>query len=100
MKSACLRHCQGPLLFLGGHWQPGLAGAFRMGATHGAYCVGCCWFLMALLFVGGVMNILWVGAIAAYVALEKLAGLGAWPSRITGGALVLLGALMLVDTGR
>ncbi|HIG16312.1 MAG TPA: DUF2182 domain-containing protein, partial [Candidatus Handelsmanbacteria bacterium] len=59
VKQACLRHCRGPLPFLMEHWRSGKGGAFTMGWTHGAYCLGCCWFLMGLLFVGGVMNLYW-----------------------------------------
>jgi predicted metal-binding membrane protein len=71
-KSACLRFCQSPVLFLSRHWRPGAAGVLRMGLRHGAYCLGCCWFLMLLLFVAGVMNLVWVAGIALYVACEKL----------------------------
>ena len=67
MKTVCLRHCRTPLSFLSGHWKPGHLGAFRMGLEHGAYCVGCCWFLMSLLFVGGIMNLYWIAGLAAYV---------------------------------
>ena len=60
LKGACLRHCRGPAAFIAAHWRPGVAGAWRMGLSHGAYCVGCCAALMLLLFVGGVMNLLWI----------------------------------------
>nr|WP_249803652.1 DUF2182 domain-containing protein [Bradyrhizobium zhengyangense] len=96
LKRACLRYCQSPLLFLSSHWRPGPAGAFGMGLRHGSYCVGCCWFLMALLFVSGVMNLVWIIGIALYVACEKLLPLGRWLSHATGVALILLGALVLV----
>ena len=62
VKRACLRYCQSPVLFLSRYWQPGATGRFRMGFRHGSYCLGCCWFLMALLFVGGVMNLVWIAA--------------------------------------
>jgi len=68
VKSACLRYCQSPVLFLSRHWRPGAAGALRMGLLHGGYCLGCCWFLMLLLFVAGVMNLVWIAGIALYVA--------------------------------
>jgi predicted metal-binding membrane protein len=71
LKRACLQYCQSPLLFLSSHWQAGVRGTFLMGVRHGAYCLGCCWFLMALLFIGGVMNLIWVAGIAIYVALER-----------------------------
>lgn len=95
IKSACLRYCQSPVLFLSSHWQAGAAGAFRMGVIHGAYCLGCCWFLMALLFVGGIMNLIWIAALAVYVALEKTLGAIPWLSRVSGAALAVGGAIML-----
>ena len=72
------------------HWRDGAPGALRMGAEHGMYCLGCCWFLMALLFVGGIMNLLWVAAIALYVLLEKLIPSGEWLARV--GGFTMLGA--------
>jgi len=90
IKHACLRQCRSPVSFLAAHWRPGNSGAFRMGLTHGAYCVGCCWFLMALLFFGGVMNLWWIGGLAAYVLIEKLLPIGPWLSYATG--LVLIGS--------
>lgn len=84
LKQACLRRCRSPVEFLTRHWRPGRAGAFRLGLAHGAYCVGCCWFLMALLFVGGIMNLFWIGAIALYVLVEKLAPRGHRLSRASG----------------
>ncbi|MFC6657652.1 DUF2182 domain-containing protein [Roseibium salinum] len=71
LKETCLKHCRHPMFFLLHHWKPGAVGAFRMGAEHGAYCLGCCWFLMALLFVGGIMNLFWIAGIAIYVAVES-----------------------------
>src|SRR2546425_8803735 len=72
LKYACRARCQSPLAFILGEWREGARGAFVMGLRHGAFCVGCCWALMALLFVAGVMNLLWVAAIAAFVLVEKL----------------------------
>lgn len=95
LKTACLRYCQSPLLFLSQHWRPGTMGAFGMGLRHGGYCVGCCWFLMALLFVSGVMNLVWIVGIAIYVACEKLLPLGRRLSRVAGVALILSGAVAL-----
>ena len=96
LKRLCLANCRTPFTFLTLHWRPGLAGALRMGLRHGAYCVGCCWFVMALLFVGGVMNLAWVVAIAAFVLAEKvlpfgeLVGVGAGTlSLVAGGWLML-----------
>lgn len=96
VKAACLRHCQSPILFLSQHWRVGPAGAFRMGLRHGAYCVGCCWFLMALLFVAGVMNLAWIAGLAIYVALEKLLPLGPLLCRTAGAAIVVLGVITIV----
>ena len=96
LKAVCLRHCQNPVVFLSSHWRPGAAGAFRMGALHGSYCLGCCWFLMALLFVGGVMNLIWVAGIAIYVAIEKMLPAGPWLSRAAGATLAALGAFVLL----
>ena len=96
LKHACLDHCRSPLHFVMAHWRPGVGGAFRMGLEHGAFCVGCCWFLMGLLFVAGVMNLLWIAAIAAFVLLEKVAPQGARVGRASGVLLVLAGAALLV----
>jgi predicted metal-binding membrane protein len=90
VKEACLRQCRSPAEFLATHYHPGAVGAMRTGVRHGAYCVGCCWALMLLLFVGGVMNLLWIGGITLVVALEKLTPGGAWMrSAIATGLLVL-----------
>ncbi len=94
LKKACLKHCQHPLIFLLHHWKPGGAGAFRMGAEHGIYCLGCCWILMALLFVGGIMNLLWIAGIAIYVGVEKLAAGHRWVTVVTGIVLTLGGVML------
>jgi predicted metal-binding membrane protein len=91
LKSACLTHCQSPLDFVVAHWRTGSAGAFRMGARHGIYCVGCCWMLMLLLFAGGVMNLAWIAGLALYVLVEKLVHAGRWISRTAGALLVVWG---------
>ncbi len=91
IKYACLAHCRSPIQFVTAHWQKGVAGAFKMGLHHGAYCVGCCWVLMALLFVGGVMNLLWIAAIAFAILAEKLLPYGAAVGRLAGGVLIILG---------
>lgn len=96
LKTACLRFCQSPVLFLSSHWHGGAVGACRMGVVHGAYCLGCCWFLMALLFVGGVMNLIWVAVIAIYVALEKMLPVGSWLSRVAGAMVAVLGTFVLI----
>jgi predicted metal-binding membrane protein len=96
LKYACLKHCRAPLLFISHHWRPGRWGALRMGVEHGAFCTGCCWFLMALLFYGGVMNLLWVIGLALYVLLEKVAPAGHWIGRAAGVALVVWGGALLL----
>ncbi|MHA1538767.1 MAG: DUF2182 domain-containing protein [Alphaproteobacteria bacterium] len=90
-KDACLTHCRTPLQFLSEHWRAGNAGALRMGLLHGLYCIGCCWAIMGLLFVGGVMNLLWVAAIAVFVLIEKAAPFGRVTGRIAGVALAIGG---------
>jgi predicted metal-binding membrane protein len=97
LKHACLRHCRSPIFFISHHWRPGDLGALRMGIEHGAFCTGCCWFLMALLFYGGVMNLYWIAGIALFVLLEKTIPAGHWLGRITGVLLIAWGgALVLV----
>ncbi len=91
LKQACLGKCRNPILFLTQRWRPGPFGALRLGMEHGAWCLGCCWFLMALLFVGGVMNVMWIAGLAAYVFVEKLTPHGHWLSYATGVALVAAG---------
>jgi predicted metal-binding membrane protein len=95
IKRACLRYCQSPLFFLSRYWQPGAIGALRMGFRHGSYCVGCCWFLMALLFVVGVMNLVWIAAVAIYVGVEKMVARSAWLSRTVGAGLIVAGGIVL-----
>ncbi len=94
LKDTCLRHCRAPADFLSRHWRPGAAGAVRLGAIHGAFCIGCCWVLMGLLFLGGVMNLLWIAAIAIFVLIEKLAPAGRQAGRISGFGLIAAGLLM------
>jgi len=96
LKDACLSRCRNPAQFLSRHYQPGQLGALRMGVLHGAFCVGCCWLLMALLFVGGVMNIAWIALLAALVALEKLVPQGRVIAAGVGAAMILGGILMLL----
>ncbi|MDB5618263.1 DUF2182 domain-containing protein [Tardiphaga sp.] len=95
IKTACLRYCQSPVLFLSRHWRPGALGALRMGLRHGSYCLGCCGFLMVLLFVSGVMNLVWIAAFALYVACEKLLPLGHRLSRAAGVAMIVSGTIVL-----
>jgi predicted metal-binding membrane protein len=95
IKHACLRHCRSPLAFLSTHWRREVRGALRMGLLHGAFCVGCCWFLMGLLFFGGVMNLYWIAGIALFVLLEKTVPAGHWLGYATGVALLVWGVGML-----
>jgi predicted metal-binding membrane protein len=97
LKQACLRHCRSPFAFLFNRWRDGLSGALRMGVEHGAYCLGCCWLLMALLFVVGVMNLLWVAAITLFVFGEKLLRGGAWIARVSGVAMAVYGIWLVVQ---
>ena len=91
LKEACLAHCRNPAQFLSRHYRPGRAGAFRMGARHGAFCVGCCWLLMALLFVGGVMNLAWIALLTLLVAAEKLLPAGRGVAIAAGLGLIAWG---------
>jgi predicted metal-binding membrane protein len=93
LKRACLNHCRSPLFVLMSEWREGAAGALVMGARHGAYCLGCCWILMALLFVAGVMNLFWVAVIALLVMAEKILPKGEALGQITGIALVAAGVV-------
>ena len=97
IKGVCLRHCRSPLSFLVGSWRPGRLGALRIGLEHGSYCLGCCWFLMGLLFFGGIMNLFWIAGLAAYVLLEKTIPMGHWLGRLIGVAAIVCGTLMLVS---
>jgi len=99
LKHACLSHCRSPFAFMLNHWRDGWSGALRMGAGHGVYCLGCCWVLMALLFVVGVMHLVWVAALAAFVFAEKLLPRGVWVGRIGGGAMAAFGVWLLVAAG-
>ena len=93
VKLACLHACRSPLGFLMSDWRAGLWGAWRMGMRHGLYCLGCCWALMALLFVGGAMNLLWIAALTGLVAIEKLAPRGELVARVLGGVMIGAGAV-------
>lgn len=95
LKNLCLRHCRNPASFLSQNFRPGALGALRMGAKHGTYCVGCCWPLMVLLFVGGVMNLLWIAVLTLIVATEKLAPFGRHIATISGLACLAGGAIVL-----
>jgi len=94
IKDACLHHCRSPAHFIATHWRPGSIGAFKMGLSHGAFCLGCCWVLMSLLFVGGVMNLLWIAVIALFVLLEKVMPFGDISGRVMGFLMIVAGGII------
>jgi predicted metal-binding membrane protein len=96
IKQACLRQCRSPQTFISTQWRRGSRGALYMGLVHGAFCVGCCWFLMGLLFFGGVMNFYWIVGLAVFVLLEKTVPAGHWFGYATGVALIVWGVWVLV----
>lgn len=96
LKRVCLRSCRTPLGFLLGHWRPGVRGAFAMGLRHGMLCLGCCWALMGLLFIGGMMNVAWVAALSIAVAIEKLAPGGERAATLLGVGLIAAATVKLV----
>jgi len=94
-KGRCLTHCRTPLGFLMTNWSDGILGAFRMGFRHGAYCLGCCWALMCILFAVGVMNLVWIAALTGFVLLEKLGPAGATIARVAGAVILALGIVVI-----
>lgn len=98
LKYACLRRCRSPLQFFGRRFRKGRAGAFLMGLEHGAFCLGCCWVMMGLLFYAGVMNLWWILGLALYVLLEKSAPAGHWLSRTAGAVLIVWGTVVLAQS--
>lgn len=97
LKHACLHRCRTPLGFLMTEWRRGLKGAWVMGARHGRYCVGCCWALMVLMFVLGVMNLLWMAALAALCLVEKVAPAGDRVGRVAGVLFIGWGVWMIAS---
>jgi predicted metal-binding membrane protein len=95
LKNVCLSHCRAPAQFIATHWRPRIAGAFRMGLSHGAYCLGCCAPLMLLLFVGGVMNLVWIAALTIFVGVEKLAPFGAGAAKAMAATLIACGLALI-----
>lgn len=93
IKNVCLKNCQSPLDFITSHWREGNAGALLIGLRHGIYCLGCCWLLMGLLFVGGIMNLLLVIAIASFIFIEKLVPVR-WISYLAGLILIFSGIII------
>jgi len=94
IKDACLKHCQSPIGFISQHFKKGYAGASHMGLHHGFYCLGCCWILMGLLFVAGVMNLLWILAITLFVLLEKLLPPYLLTTKAAGVLMIVTGLLL------
>jgi predicted metal-binding membrane protein len=97
LKHVCLENCRSPVRFLTSHWRDGAGGAFVMGLDHGLFCLGCCWVLMALLFVGGVMNLLWIAAMAGFVLIEKLLPYGRRAGQVGGVLMLLAGAVVALQ---
>jgi predicted metal-binding membrane protein len=95
LKAVCLRYCRSPFEFIARHWRKNTFGALRMGIEHGIFCLGCCWVLMTLLFIGGIMNLLWIAAIAGFVLLEKVTPFGIQVGKISGLVLALAGVFVI-----
>ena len=91
LKAACLTHCRSPAAFLARHRRPSTRGVFRLGLIHGAYCVGCCWVLMLLLFAAGIMNLVWIAGLAIFVLIEKVSPFAARLAPLTAGLLAAAG---------
>ncbi len=96
-KRACLESCRSPAEFIVRHWKRGATGGFQMGTIHGVQCLGCCWALMLLLFVGGVMNLWCISVLTLFVLLEKLAPFGVWGGRVCGIVITILGGWYLAS---
>ena len=96
-KQACLNHCRTPFAFFLSEWRDGLGGAFAMGVKHASFCLGCCWFLMALLFVAGVMNLVWVATLSILVLLEKVTPFGSTLSRLMGVFFIAWGVWLVAS---
>ena len=96
LKNVCLKRCRTPIGFFMTNWRDGASGAFKMGLEHGAFCTGCCWLLMALLFVAGVMNLAWVAALSVLVLLEKAAPFGRAIALASGVAMIAAGLVLAI----
>jgi predicted metal-binding membrane protein len=96
LKKTCLSYCRTPVDFIHRNWKEGKAGAIRMGIENGIYCVGCCWILMALLFVSGIMNLVWVALIALFVLMERVLGQTRVVSPLAGAALIMYGMIIML----
>jgi predicted metal-binding membrane protein len=96
LKQTCLKYCRTPLGFVLQYWKEGKSGALKMGLENGVYCVGCCWMLMVLLFVAGIMNLLWVALIALFVLVEKISPGVKWIPYVAGAVLIIYGIFLLI----
>ena len=99
LKDACLRHCRSPTEYLLRHWRRGVRGAVLTGMRHGVFCLGCCWLLMGLLFVGGLMNLAWVAGVAVLVLLEKTISSGGEMRVLTGVLFFYWGIISFMSAG-
>ncbi len=97
LKQTCLNYCRTPVDFIHRNWKEGKLGALRMGIENGSYCLGCCWVLMVLLFVSGIMNLLWIALIALFVLIEKTFSNSKWISAIAGVVLIVYGMIVLMQ---
>ncbi|MCI0454469.1 MAG: DUF2182 domain-containing protein, partial [Candidatus Dadabacteria bacterium] len=97
LKNACLTHCRSPLHFIMHRWREGYTGALTMGVSHGVYCLGCCWGLMLVLFVVGLMNLSWMGILTLVIFVEKISKHGIIISKLVGGFLIILGVVMAIQ---
>ena len=97
LKQTCLKHCRNPINFLLLHWKEGKRGALKMGIENGYYCLGCCWLLMVLLFAAGIMNLLWIAVIAAFVFVEKLTSSIKWIPYCAGVFLMVYGIFLITN---
>lgn len=95
-KNVCLEHCRSPMQFLAENFKPGALGALKMGWKHGLFCLGCCWFLMVLLFAGGIMNLVWIAGLTIFVLIEKIAPHGLWIARVAGIVMLGVGSSNLI----
>ena len=96
LKQRCLHYCRTPIDFIHRNWKEGKTGALRMGIENGIYCLGCCWILMIILFVSGIMNLLWIALIALFVLIEKTLSQMKWVSFLAGMVLIIYGIMFLI----
>lgn len=96
LKQRCLQYCRTPVDFIHRNWKEGKVGALKMGMENGMYCLGCCWVLMVLLFVSGIMNLLWIALIALFVLIEKVLSRLKLVSFIAGAVLIIYGVVFLI----